>query len=149
MTEEAVADVFSPYGTSHLNLAAAFRSLARRPYTAGCRHQGPIEPRAQVRRRPYEFSGLIICPALQIPIIIFSSCVMSRTHASNLPRGCAFVTYETQQEADAAVAALHGMCGCSNPPTMLPSLSHAVDIDAKACRTLSRFTSNFHSTFPF
>jgi hypothetical protein len=56
---------------------------------------------------------------------------------------------ETQQEADAAVAALHGMCGCSNPPTMLLTLNHAVDTDAKACKTLSRFTSKFHSIFPF
>jgi hypothetical protein len=53
MTEDAVADVFSPYGMSHVNLAIAFRLHPRRPHTAGCRHQGPIEPRAQVLQWPY------------------------------------------------------------------------------------------------
>ena len=150
MTEDAIAEILSPYGTSSVNITTDFAYIS-----AGHILQ-VVVIRDRLNHAHRCFFGLISFPALlfarlykhEFPIITFATCPIFELTLTIFSRGCAFVTYETQQEADAAVAALHGSCDCPNPPTLLLALNHAVDIIAKACRTLFRFTGQLLSLLP-
>jgi len=72
--------------------------------------------------------------------------VVIRDRLSHLHRGCAFVSFETSQQADAAVAALHGVYRCEgmqNPLQIAPANGRATNAQPRAAASNKLYVGGF------